>query len=92
MIRILICNALLTLVVVPATTFAAENDARPNHMVSPPQIIPSDERVVGIIAQQALVNARLGVEIDQLRQTIRKLEADLAQAKRELEAECKSKE
>lgn len=54
------------------------------------QVAQSDERMSGIIAQQALINARLGVEIDQLRQVNRKLEADLARAKQELEAERKA--
>ena|SRR5580704_5485951 len=42
------------------------------------QIAPSDERMGGIIAQQALINARLSVELDQARQTIQRLQADLA--------------
>lgn len=51
-----------------------------------PQIAPADERVAGIVAQQALINARMGVEMDQLRLTVQRLQAELIKEKARADA------
>lgn len=51
---------------------------------TPPQppIAPADERLGSIVAQQALVNVRLGVQIDTLNAQLQKLSAELAAEKK----------